>query len=65
MSSVRQFMTIHVIRPIGQKLGVPDSKLMRFMERRSLLPMQNVLKLMARGLCDLLHGHFQLIWHGA
>lgn len=26
-------MTIHVIRPIGQKLGVPDSKLMRFMEQ--------------------------------
>lgn len=31
--SVRQFVTLYILRPMGRKLGIPAGKIMRFTEQ--------------------------------
>lgn len=58
--SVRQFVTLHILRPMAKALGLKKSKLFRFLERQlpaSPLILRRILTKGHRGLRG------RLLWH--
>lgn len=58
MGSVRQFVTLHILRPLAHSLGIKGGKVMRFLEREWTFARISQGADDTRGLRDLLLQHY-------